>query len=63
MIWKGIEVGVSVFGDSDGIYNSFGVRNVCNFEGNGAVGSVMIGAVFVTGSFVGRLSPESVTGF
>lgn len=52
-----------MFGDSDGIYNSFGVRNVCNFEGNGAVGSVMIGAVFVTGSFVGRLSPESVTGF
>ena len=30
---------------------SFGGRGVYNFEGDGTVGSVMVGAVFVTGSF------------
>ena len=40
-----------MFGDSDGIYNSFGGRSAYNLEGDGAVGSVMVGAVFVTGSF------------
>ena len=40
-----------VFGDSDGIYNSFGGRSAYNFEGNWVESSVMVGAVFVTGSF------------
>ena len=36
-----------VFGDSDSIYNSFGGRSAYNFEGNGTVGSVKVGAIFV----------------
>ena len=43
-----------MFGDSDGVYNSFGGRSERNFEWDGAVGSVMVGAVFVTGSFAKR---------
>ena len=43
-----------VFGDSDSIYNSFGGRSAYNFEGNGTVGSVKVGAIFVTVSFVAK---------
>ena len=40
-----------MLGDSDGIYNSFGGGGAYYFEGDGTVGSVMVGAVIVAGSF------------
>ena len=46
---------MGVFGDSDSIYNSFGGRSAYNFEGNGTVGSVKVGAIFVTVSFVAKV--------
>ena len=43
-----------MLGDSDCVYNSFGGGSADNFEGDGSVGSVVVGAVFVTGSFAKR---------